>query len=178
MVTINNTDAYFKDLFNREGYRIPFRKAGIRMFNAVELPSEITHAEKGRMLDLTKLIIGQSNVLGYRQNGKIEVYTNEEIIEAAGLKERQGYDFLRKMLDLHVLQRVVTSSGPQYYVNPAYFFAGQRITLNLYLLFQDDLHDILPPWVIKAFNNQAKEKQVSQSHKVEPWDKVLLENEG
>lgn len=51
--------------------------------------------------------------------------------------------------------------GVGFYINPAYFMAnGQRLSLDLFLLFKEDLKAVIPSWVIIEFIRQAKEKQV------------------
>jgi len=61
---------------------------------------------------------------------------------------------------LHVLQVIDTTSGRQYYINPAYFMpSGKRLSLDLFLLFRNDLKDILPPWVREEFLRQADVKR-------------------
>ena len=62
------------------------------------------------------------------------------------------------MVRLHVMRKV---DGVGFYINPAYFMAnGQRLSLDLFLLFKEDLKPIIPSWVIIEFIRQAKEKQV------------------
>jgi len=170
----DGTNPYFKDVFNNDGYRFPFNKAGSRIFSDVQFPISITPAEIGRMTILSKLMIAGTNMLGYRQDTKIYAYTYDEIIDLARLRRSQGSSFMCKMIRLHLMQRVQTTSGPQYYINPAYFMAsGQRLNLNLFLLFKDDLMPILPDWVLRGFLTQVREKKVSQSAIITEVEKIF-----
>lgn len=151
----------FSDPFNDEGYRFPSHKRGARLFADVKFPIEMSFSDKGRMVELSKLMIRKSNMLGYRQSGRIEAYTASEIVELVELSEERGRQFIVKMLHLHVLQRVEVNGKPQYYINPAYFMAnGQRLTLDLFLLFRDELTPLLPAWVMCEFLRQARDKAV------------------
>ena len=151
----------FTDSLNDEGYRFPSHKAGARLFDDVRFPDTMTPSEIGRMTILSKSMIGKTNMLGYRQGRNIFAYTANEIAQIAGLQERRGQSFISKMCKLRVMQRIVTSSGPSYYINPAYFMAaGHRLSLDLFLLFRTELTPIIPEWVIHDFLRQAKEKAI------------------
>jgi hypothetical protein len=151
---------YFSEAMNNEGYRFPSHKAGARLFDDVKFPSEMKPSEIGRMTILSKEMIGSSNLLGYRQGRNIFAYTANEIGELVRLRESKGRSFVARMCRLRLMQRIVTTSGPQYYINPAYFMAsGHRLSMDLFLLFRAELTPIIPTWVINDFLRQAKEKQ-------------------
>ncbi len=172
MATVNDclrTDdnKFFKDIFNKDGYRFPFRKAGVRLFADVRFPVGMTDSEIGKMTILSKEMIGKTNMLGYRQNEKIIPYTALEIGCMVGLSGSRARAFTNKMRKLHIMQKVLVNGDPQYYINPAYFMAsGQRLTLDLFLLFRNELTNIIPDWVMKSFLAQAREKKVSRSTNV------------
>jgi|SRR5574343_323228 hypothetical protein len=147
-----------------EGYRIPSHKSGARIFSDVLYPAELTDSELGKMTRLAKCMVGRTNMLGYRRNKTIKAYTSEEIGEIVGLHGAKGRKFMARMQRLHMIQRVSTESGPQYYINPMYFMAnGQRLSLDLFLLFRDWIEGILPRWAINDFLRQAQDKAVPAS---------------
>jgi len=151
----------FNDAMNEDGYRIPSHKMGARMFADVPFPDGMTDREIGKMSRITKsrAMIGKTNMLGYRKGREILPYTAQEIGELVGLVGSKARSFVSRMCKLHVMQRVATQSGQQYYVNPAYFMAnGQRLSLDLFLLFRKDLALIVPSWVMRVFLSQADEK--------------------
>ncbi len=153
--------ADFTDTLNEEGYRFPSHKLGARMFADIEFPEAMTDAEIGRMTRLARrYMIPKTNMIGYRQGRTINPYSAREIGELVGLNaDSKRKVFVAKMLRLRVLQRIQTNSGPQYYVNPAYFMAnGQRLSLDLFLLFRDELTPILPAWVMAEFLRQTPAK--------------------
>lgn len=150
------------DLINEAGYKLPWNKASARMFSEVSFPSEMSDAEIGKMARLAKLMIADSNMLGYRTRKGIKPYTEEELVELLGLSPRRGKEFLEKMIRLKVMAVIERHIGElrvrEFYINPAYFFSGTRISLNLYLLFRESLDSLLPSWVRVVFWNMAQEK--------------------
>lgn len=158
--TYSEKAQFIEDTMTEEGYRVPPRKSGFKSFNEIPLPKEMTYPEKGRMVDLAKCMVSTTNMLGYRKNGKIFAYTAEGIIEKVQLSPKRGKQFLQKMIRLGVMQKITRKyaevESEEYYINPAYFFAGKRISFNLYLLFREHLDPILPEWVRQEFLRQAK----------------------
>ena len=152
----------FEDVMNEEGYKVPSHKLGAKLFADVSFPDGITDTEIGKMTRLSKLMIAESNMLGYRTRGGIKPYTRDEIISIAKLAKRQGVTFVTKMQRLGVMQkniRIVDGKEVHdYYINPAYFFMGKRISLNLYLIFREHLDPIIPEWVKKEFISAANEQ--------------------
>ncbi len=176
----------FTNAMSEDGYRFPSHKMGARIFSDVKFPPDMSHADIGRMTILSKLMIGRTNMLGYRQGRSIEGYTAGEIAGLVDLQKRQGMTFVNKMLRLRVIQKVITNAGIQYYINPAYFMAnGQRLSLDLFLLFRLELTPIVPKWVIGEFLQQAHVKGISvkdlnQDHRlaIEIAERILKESQG
>ncbi len=157
---IDGKETFFADAMSEDGYRFPSHKMGARMFAGVAFPDELSDAEIGKLTRLSKgYLVGKTNMLGYRQGKEIKPYTASEIAELVGLRKRRGMPFINKMLRLRVIQKVTTNSGYQYYMNPAYFMAnGQRLSLDLFLLFRKELTPLLPAWVMLDFLNQTHVK--------------------
>lgn len=162
---VSNKQKYFADVLNEDGYKVPPHKLGAKLFANVAFPKEMTDGEIGKMTKLSKLMISTSNMLGYRTRSTIKPYTEKEIIEIVKLSNKRGKEFLTKMIKLRVMQIVVRKYGDieisEYYINPAYFFAGRRISLNLYLLFREHLDQILPKWVRIEFLLSARKQKKS-----------------
>lgn len=157
----NQKQFFYKDAFNTDGYKVPNHKAGAKMFYEVPFPDEMTDAEIGKMTRLAKLMIVDSNMLGYRTKWGIRAYTSDRIIKIVNLSPRRGAQFLKKMIRLSVMQINIRKYGDvdclEYYINPAYFFAGGRIGINLYLIFRESLDPILTPYAKECFWKLANE---------------------
>lgn len=159
---------YIEDVLNEDGYKVPTHKKRAAMFADVRFPAEMTDTEIGKMARLSKLMISTSNMLGYKKGRCILPYTEKHIIDILDLSQYRGKEFIQKMIFIGVMQKTVrkimTMETEEYYINPAYFFAGKRISLNLYLLFREHLNAVLPNWVIAEFLNMAKEQDCGGVH--------------
>ena len=160
---ISEKQKYFEDTLTEEGYKVPSHKLGAKIFSDVSFPIEMTDSEIGKMARLSKLMIATSNMLGYRSKAGIRPYTAGKLINILNLSYKRGKAFLEKMVRLGVMQinrrKYYNIEMQEYYINPAYFFAGRRIDLNLYLLFREHLDQILPEWVRLEFWKAAKEEK-------------------
>ena len=157
---IEESDQAFTAAMTDDGYRFPSHKAGARLFADVKFPDCMIDSDIGKMTRLSKLMIAKTNMLGYRDGRNVFAYTIVDLTELVGLSENRCHQFINRMVNLRIMQRIVTTSGPQYYINPAYFMAsGQRLSLDLFLLFRAELTPILPEWVIDDFLRQVRTKQ-------------------
>jgi len=142
-----------------KGYLFRNQAGGFSQFYDVPFPKAMTDIEIGKMTRLAQKMWGKTNMLGYRGNGGVKPYDIPGIAKAINLQERQTYNFINKMVDLGVLAKVkITSAGKidyQYYVNPLYYNSSNRIPLNLYLLFREQLDPYIPSWARKLFIEQA-----------------------
>lgn len=159
---ISTIQTEIPDTMNEEGYRVPTNKKGAKLFSDVNFPKDVTDSEIGKMTRLSKLMIGSTNMLGYRVRGAIKPYTDSELTEIVGICGWRGKAFIEKMIKEKMMGRFEITIGEQkriqYYINPVYFFAGKRIGLDLYLMFQEELNLILPEWVQKNFAYAVREK--------------------
>ncbi len=149
-------------VFDEEkGYLFWPRKSFAKSFLDIDFPKELSFKEIGQLTTLAKKMCPKTNMLGYRGNGGTRPYNIDKIGAVIGLKSSQSYSFVRKMIRLGVIAEVKIKTGEtietQYYINPIYFFSGNRISLNLYLIFHRQLDRHLPEWVKMKY---AEAKQV------------------
>jgi hypothetical protein len=156
-VQLNSNVEHFTEAMNNDGYRIPSHKAGTRLFRDVHLPKFISYQDKGRLYDLSQLMVGTTNLIGYKSKGKIYGYTEDEIGSLVELSGKRGREFVRRM----EYNKIIKKLDAGYYMNPAFFMStGQRLSLELFLHFQDELLPLLPKWVVDTFLMQAQVKKV------------------
>ena len=140
---------------DEKGYLFWARKNFAKSFVDVDFPKAMTMKERGQMATLAKKMWSNTNMLGYRGNGGVKPYDDEQIGSIVGLKTYQGKSFVRKMIRVGMIAKVtVTTEGErviQYYINPIYFFGSNRIPLNLYLIFKAQLDKVLPRWVLEKY---------------------------
>jgi len=151
------------DSFNDDGYLIPYNKRGSKMFADVPFPERMNDAEIGRTARLAKLMVSTSNMLGYRTGTGIRPYSEKQLIDIVGLSAYRGKEYISKMINIGMMQRnkriIGDIESEEFYLNPAYFFAGKRLSLNLYLLFRENLDSILSDYAKKQFWEAAMYKQ-------------------
>lgn len=153
---VKEFNSHFTESMNEEGYRFPSHKAGARLFRDVKMPEGITYQDKGRLYDLSQLMVGNTNLIGYREHGRIKGYSDSEIGGIVSLSGKRTKEFIKRMVQKNILRKL--DAG--YYVNPAYFMStGQRLSLELFIHFQDALTPILPKWAVNHFLAQAKKKK-------------------
>ena len=153
---ISETNKHFTDSMNDDGYRFPSHKAGARLFRDVVLPKIISYQDKGRLYDLSQLMVGNTNLIGYKEKGKIYGYTDNEIGSIVELSGKRGREFVKRM----VVNKIIKKLDAGYYMNPAFFMStGQRLSLDLFINFQDECTPLLPKWVLSEFMMQAREKR-------------------
>jgi len=142
-----------------KGYLFRNQAGGFSQFYDVPFPEDMTDVEIGRMTRLAKKMWGKTNMLGYRGNGGVKPYDIEGIAKIIGLGKSQAYSFIKKMIRLGVVAKVkIESNGVtdyQYYVNPLYYNSSNRIPLNLYLLFRQQLDPYIPSWARLKFIEQS-----------------------
>ncbi|MCC5465556.1 hypothetical protein [Pelosinus baikalensis] len=138
-----------------KGYLFWARKSFAKSFIDVPYPKEMSKMDIANISILSKHMWSNTNMLGYRGSGGAKPYDVVMIAKAIELKQRQTYSFLKKMIDLGLMAKVdiKTDNGieTQYYINPIYFFSGNRIPLSLYLIFRKQLDGVLPGWVRERF---------------------------
>ena len=146
------TDMRFSD---EKGYLYKHTDNYIKKFMDSPLPEELSWVDQGKLSRLQSYIIGSSQLLGKRENGRFKTLTIKDLAELFKCKERWVYSTLREAKKHHVLKEVVIDEVVWYAYNPIYGLKDKRITLETYLIFQDELKEVLPEWVQKNFTMQA-----------------------
>lgn len=153
----SKTSDLFAVFDEQKGYLFWSRKAFSRSFSSIDYPVGISVSDIGRLTLLSKRIWANTNMIGYRGNGGVRPMTIKHMGGVIGLGGYQAGVFIRKMIRLGIMARVdVNSAGlqeSQYYINPIYFCSTNRIPLNLYLIFREQLDNYLPNWVKQKYNN-------------------------
>jgi hypothetical protein len=141
----------------QEGYLFWNRKSAVRTFTDAPLPSAFTWAEKGRIYELKNFMLRDSQMLVYKSNGALKPVDIRGVCRICDMSERYAKELVKKM-KRHGIMKEVEIDGSTYFVmNPIYFLKVKRITLTMYLIFQEELKQVLPEWVIAKFLYQAKE---------------------
>jgi hypothetical protein len=162
-------DLYYNPFDPKKGYNFKYKSRTIKSYLDIELPKCFSDSEVGKIFRLSRCIYGDSNLLARRVHSTVKPLTKEYIIKEFKLKDRQGRALLKKLIDNKVLKPVPISFNNRkeihYYFNPIYFFSGTYLSLNLYLIFQDELKNHLPEHVILKFLEQAERLNIKTEEK-------------
>ena len=155
-VIVSTKKVYFKDMFDEEkGYLFWTQTSFVKTFQDVELPKDITKPDIANLFLLSKKIYSNTNMVGYRSNGGIRPMTVEQMARVIRDTDRHTSLFLNRMIKGRIIAKVNVIIGEdvttQYYFNPIYFFSSNRLSRNLYLLFQKDLDPFVPEYAKQRF---------------------------
>lgn len=126
------------------------------MFLDKGLPKECSLTDCGRFYRLTRYIVGENQLLGYRSD-KLRPLTIEKMAEMFDCSDRQIRRFIKQMKDFGVIKEVTINEVKWYAVNPLYALKSKYLSLTTFIIFQKELTPILPNWVINNFMQEAQE---------------------
>lgn len=147
-------DMYFDE---EQGYLFWNRKAAIKSFIDVPLPSEFSWSERGRIQELKYYILRENQLLVYRSNSTIRPLGTKEMSKILGMSEKQCRLLISKAKRYNIIKEVSYAAIKYYAFNPMYGFKGKRLNLIVYIMFQEELKQVLPQWVISKFIQEVKE---------------------
>lgn len=150
--------SYVDMMFDDEaGYIAWTKKKSVKTYIDHPFPKEFTWAEKGRIETLKHYILKDNQFLVYRSNRAIKPIEIKQLCTILELSERRAKLFIKKMKQYVILKEVSFNGMVYYSFNPLYGLKDRRITSTLYLIFQEELQEYLPQWVITKFVEQAEE---------------------
>ena len=143
--------------FNEDGYLFWNRKSNIKTFTRIPLPKQFSWSERGRIDELKHYILKDNQFLAYRSGNNIKPVDVEEMMRILEFSERQCKALIRKMKKFNVIKEIKFGESVYFAFNPLYGFKERRLSLNVYLFFQEELKTELPKWVVEKFVSQANE---------------------
>lgn len=158
---LNEKESWVDTYFNDDGYLFYNRKMGYKIFTEICLPEEFTWSEKGRIQELQHYILKDNQLLVYRSNDKIKPIGGNEMCRIFDMSGRQCRTLINKMKSLKVIKEVSIDGIEYFAFNPLYAFKDKRLSVGVYLMFQEELRSVLPQWVIKKFAEQIQELRPS-----------------
>lgn len=162
---LNTKVTSYKDRFdNEKGYFLYSNGQSINGKSGVFFPGELSKLDIANLTILSRYLVSNSNLLGYRGNRSMKAMDVEQIAKVINVNKRQGYNFIKKMMEHGMIAKVTIetkeSINIQYYMNPIYFMNGRNINLNLYILFQNQIEHHIPGWAQKKFEELKELKQL------------------
>lgn len=164
---LNTKVTSYKDRFDDEkGYFFYSNGQSINGKAGVFFPEELSKLDIANMAILSRYLIGNTNLLGYRGNKSMKAMNVEQIAKVIGVNKRQGYNFINKMMKYAMIAKVTIETEEntdiQYYMNPIYFMNGRNLNLNLYLLFRKQIEEHIPGWAQKRFEELQELKRLEE----------------
>lgn len=142
---------------NEDGYLFWNKKSSVKTFIESNLPDIFNWEEKGRIHELKNYMLQDSQLLVYRGNRCIKPLTIKELCPILKLSERFCKLFIKKLKDNSVIKEIEIDRIKYFAFNPIYGLKTKRISLTLFVLFQEELEKVLPKWVINKFIEQSTE---------------------
>ena len=153
---VKTDTTYFTGRFNDDkGYALYAYGNTISSRIGVDFPPGMNKNDIANMVLLSRKLIPNTNMLGYRGHKRNKPMNTVQIGEVIGLQERQAYRFMKKMVSVGMIKRInapiMGGHELQYIVNPLYFMNGKFINDELFTTFNDELTIHLPKWVQDKF---------------------------
>lgn len=158
---------YDKPFVDEAGYLIGVQRSGIKMWKDFKLPEDFTWADKGRVRELSRFLVGGTfQELIYRGNkGKqaVDICAFEKIID---LSHDRALKFLRKLKKNNILKEIVFLEQTYFVMNPKYGLYKRRMHPIVYKLYRKEMADLLPPYIIKEYERVIREEKYISSIKI------------
>lgn len=146
-----------KQFDSEEGYLFWNRKQHVKIFADRKLPDMFTWSEKGRIDELKRFMLKNNQLLVYRSGNVLKPLSIHDIGRVLEMSDRQARALVNKCKK-HCIIKEIEIDGIVYFAfNPVYGLKSKRISLMMYLIFQEQLRTELPRWVVDKFAEQAEE---------------------
>lgn len=150
------TNSYVDNMFSSKGYVYRCNSNYIKLFFDKGLPEHYTLTECGKFYRLIKYIVGDNQLLGYRED-KIYPLTIEKMTEMFGCTDRQVRRFIKKMKDDRIIKEVSINDTKWYAINPMYALKSKYLSLTTFIIFQDELIGTIPFNITSKFLSEVRE---------------------
>lgn len=158
---------YDKPFSYEAGYLMGVRRSGIKMWSDFKLPEEFTWADKGRVQELSRYLIGgKFQELVYRsKKGRqaVDVAIIEKII---GLSHDRTLKFIKKLKKHNVLKEIIFGQQTYFVLNPKYGLHNRRLHPITYIVFCKDMKPLLPPYIITEYERVIEENKYRSQVKI------------
>lgn len=149
--------SYVSMQFDNDGYLFWAKKNNIKTYLDEPLPPCFTWSERGRIDAIKHYILRDNQLLVYTSGNVIKPMTSKEMARLLDMSDRQCKAFVKKLKINGIIKEICFDNLRYFAFNPRYGFKGKRMSLNVYIFFQNELQDVLPDWVKRKFLEQAQE---------------------
>lgn len=143
--------------FNEDGYLFFKNRFGTKSYLDIHLPDSFTWADKGRIEELRHYILKDNQLLVHRSGNVIKPLLAFDIAKVISMSERQCKTFINKLKKHKVIKEVKIGDTTYYCYNPIYGMKDKRMSMIVFIIFQDELREWLPSWAYMRFVEEAQE---------------------
>lgn len=147
---------YVTDPLNEYGYLFWTRKSSVKAYLDIPLPKIFTWADKGRINELRHYIT-DGQLLLYRSRNTLKPITVDDMSKIFELSDRKTKELVRKMKKYSVLKEITVDGVKYFTFNPIHGFKGNRLSMNVFIYFQNELKEYLPEWAYCGLIKQVNE---------------------
>lgn len=141
---------------HHKGFLYKARENYVKRFTDSALPEGLSWVDQGKLARLQSYIVGSSQLLGERRHGKFVPLTVSDMAVIFKCKRRSAYYTIEAAKKYRVVKEVKIGDETWFAYNPLYGLKNKRISLETFIIFQDELSEALPEWVKRNFLEQAK----------------------
>lgn len=135
-------------------------RSGIKMWSDFKLPEEFTWADKGRVQELSRYLIGgKFQELIYRSKKGRKVVDITRIEKIIDLSHDRTLKFIKKLKKHDVLKEIIFSEQTYFILNPKYGLHNRRLHPIAYMVFCKDMKPLLPPYIIMDYARVIEENK-------------------
>ena len=99
--------------------------------------------------------MGSNQLLSIRTSKGVRPLNIKDMSNIFNTTDRQTINFLRKMIELHVLKEVRFGDERWYAVNPLYGFRYKYLSYTAFVFFQEELKNEISPTALNELKSEA-----------------------
>lgn len=141
--------------YNEKGYLYKNQADSIKSFLDKPYPKELTWSERGKLGRL-EYELKSDQILGYKSGATMQPHTIATISNILETKERNVRDLIRKCKKIGVIGEANIQGKKYFLLNPMYKLFGKRISLTAFIVFEKQLKEEIPEWVIEKYLEDMK----------------------
>jgi hypothetical protein len=161
-VVTENVYGLYSPFKEKVGYNLKYQSTFAKSYLGVSLPECFKDIELGRIYRISKMAYSDKNLLARRSNNKIVPITRDEIKEKLGMHRTKFVPFWKKLIDNNILKPIIFDDVVFFCLNPLYYNSTTYLPLYVFMAFQRELSDHLPPWAIEKYLEMGDENKIKK----------------
>ena len=141
--------------YNDKGYLYKSQANTIKSFLDKPYPNELTWAERGKLGRL-EYELKSDQILAYKSNATMKPHPIATISNMLGCNENNTRKLIRKCKKLGVIGQANINNNKFFLLNPMYKLHGNRVSLTAFIVFEKQLKEEIPEWVIEKYLEDMK----------------------